>query len=311
MMSPARRPGTAGRRTDAWLARGPGRLALRGWRDDRLAVLAYHGVDDADAFDRHLSWLQGNASVVSLEQLIDGMRGDRLPPRPVLLTFDDGHRSVLEQAQPRLAARGMPAVVFVVAGVVDSNDPFWWQEVESLSARGGSVGQWPGRRGRELVRTLKALPDADRRMALVELRASVTGVRATHPQLSADDLRTLEAAGIAVGNHTMTHPNLNRCDDDVLVSEIETAHHRLTDILGHPPIAFADPYGSHDRRADAVLDRLGYEIGFLFDHRRVHLPLADPLAVSRVRVDSDTALDRFVSIVTGVHPAIHHWRGRP
>ena len=299
-----------GRRSDAWLARGPGRLALRGWRDDRLAVLAYHGVDDPEAFDRHLSWLDAHASVVSLKQVIGGLHGDRLPPRPVLVTFDYGHRSVLEQARPRLAARGMPAVVFVIAGATDTEDPFWWEEVEGLSAQGGSASRWPGLGGRDLVRTLKAIPDADRRVALGELRASAGGELPTRRQMTGGELRALEAAGIAVGNHTMTHPNLNRCDDDVLVDEIADAHHRLTELLGHRPIAWAYPYGFHDRRADAVLTGLGYQVGFLFDHRRVRVPRADPLAVSRVRVNSYTGLDRFVSIVTGVHPAMHHWRGR-
>ena len=35
-----------------------------------------------------------------------------------------------------------------------------------------------------------------------------------------------------------------------------------------------------------------------------------PLRLSRVRVNSDTSLDRFAIILSGLHPALHHARGR-
>lgn len=42
--------------------------------------------------------------------------GEPLPPRPVVLTFDDACRCFLDHAWPELEARGFPATVFAVSG---------------------------------------------------------------------------------------------------------------------------------------------------------------------------------------------------
>jgi len=60
----------------------------------------------------------------------------------------------------------------------------------------------------------------------------------------------------------------------------------------------------------AAAKRAGYSIGFLFDHRAGPLDPPDAMAISRVRVNSDTNPDRFATIVSGLHPTIHHARGR-
>jgi peptidoglycan/xylan/chitin deacetylase (PgdA/CDA1 family) len=128
-------------------------------------------------------------------------------------------------------------------------------------------------------------------------------------QLEKDELGLLQDAGVEIGNHTWTHPCLDRCSDDVLRAEIRKAHLALTDVLGRPPRAFAYPNGNWDLRAERELERLGYGAAFLFDHRLARLP-ADPLRLSRLRVSSDTSLDRLATIISGLHPALHRARGR-
>ena len=41
-----------------------------------------------------------------------------LPPKPILITFDDGYRSNLDFALPALAEAGYTATVFVVSGLI-------------------------------------------------------------------------------------------------------------------------------------------------------------------------------------------------
>jgi peptidoglycan/xylan/chitin deacetylase (PgdA/CDA1 family) len=129
------------------------------------------------------------------------------------------------------------------------------------------------------------------------------------PQLRSEDVRDLESAGVAIGNHTLTHPCLPRCTDDVLRQEIVQAHEKLTALLTTAPEAFAYPNGDWDPRAEACLAGLGYRSGFVFDHRISRLPLRNPLRVSRVRVNSSTSLDRFELILSGLHPVLHRLRG--
>jgi peptidoglycan/xylan/chitin deacetylase (PgdA/CDA1 family) len=281
------------------------------WRASRrLAVLAYHGVDDGERFASHLEHIKRVASPVSLEQVLASFEGGApLPRRAVLVTFDDGHRSVLETAVPLLEARGMPAVAFVVAGLLDSERPFWWSEVIDLARAGGVATGLTGLRPEDVVRALKRVPDARRRAAIEELRASSSSAAVPVRQLTSSDLRTLEDAGVAVGNHTWSHPCLSLCDDDVRRDEIERAHSVLAAALGHAPAAFAYPDGDRDPRAAPVLRELGYRAAFLFDHRLSPLRPSDPLAISRLRVNSSTTLDRFRTIGSGLHPTVHRVRG--
>jgi peptidoglycan/xylan/chitin deacetylase (PgdA/CDA1 family) len=92
--------------------------------------------------------------------------------------------------------------------------------------------------------------------------------------------------------------------------EIGEAHAVLSSALGHEPTAFAYPNGDHDPRVRGAVQRTGYRLGFLFDHRVSAWPPEDSLRISRLRVDSTATLDRFRLIVSGLHPFLHHALGR-
>jgi peptidoglycan/xylan/chitin deacetylase (PgdA/CDA1 family) len=266
-----------------------------------VPIVAYHGIDDADMFTRQLDHLVRHHRPVSEGDVLAAVGGGRrLPEGAVLVTFDDGQRTVFDIALPLLRERGIPAVAYVVAGLLDTDTPYWWQEVEHLA-----VGN-----GRDVVRRLKRVPDAERLQAIEQLRRDAVSAVPPTPQLRRDELAVLESAGIAVGNHSLTHPLLPHCDDATIAREVADAHALLTDALGHPPRSFAYPNGDCDDRSAAAVAAAGYELAFLFDHQLAAFPPADALRVSRVRVDSTTSIDRFRIILSGLHPALHRARGR-
>jgi peptidoglycan/xylan/chitin deacetylase (PgdA/CDA1 family) len=295
---------------DAALRRSPVQPVFDRAAARRLAVLAYHGIEDPERFGQHLDRIRRTARAVTLIEALEAIGSRRpLPRRAVLITFDDGHRSVFDVAMPMLRERGLPAVAFVVAGLIGSDDPFWWSEVIDLARRGGTVAGLPARSPEDLVRALKRVPDERRLAAIRELRATSNGPAPRMPQLTVEELRTLESVGIAIGNHTWSHPCLPRCGSDVRRTEIEASHHALMEMIGHHPEVFAYPYGDHDEAAAAILRELGYRAAFLFDHR-LSLPRpSDPFAVSRLRMNSTTPLDRFRTISSGLHPTLHRIRG--
>lgn len=282
------------------------------WRTARkLTVLAYHTVEVPEQFERHLDFLLRSMHPVSLDEVLDAVAGRRrLPRRAVLITFDDGHRSVFEEARPLLRARGMPAAVFVVAGLLDTATPYWFGEARELVRRGGRVDGITATAPDAVVRAMKKMPDEVRLKALDALRATAASTVPAMPQLKQQELSMLEEAGIAVGNHTLTHPCLDQCTGAKIVEEVELAHEMLIDALGHPPRAFAYPNGDEDPRVVRAVAECGYEAAFLFDHRLSPVPPPNPLRISRARVDASTSLDRLAVIVSGLHPAVHHARGR-
>lgn len=274
-------------------------------------MLAYHDVADPERFAQQVEYLTSAMHPVSLDEVLAAQGGGQgLPRRAVLVTFDDGNRSVYEQALPVLREHGVPAALFVVAGLLDGKQPFWWVEAEELLRRGGQtpilgeVGPVAG------VAALKRLPDERRLAALEQLRRSAGETPLEMPQLTRSELRVLESGGVRIGNHTLTHPCLDRCTDEKVRFELSRAHEILAEALGRPPTAFAYPNGNWDPRAAATLEELGYAAAFLFDHRIGRYPPADALRISRVRVNSTTPLDRFRILISGLHPFLHHTIGR-
>jgi peptidoglycan/xylan/chitin deacetylase (PgdA/CDA1 family) len=155
---------------------------------DRPLLLAYHAVGTwshelaipEPIVRAQLSLLHRRGYVGLTAAEAERRRRDgTLPPRTVVVTFDDGFRSVL-RAQPILDEVGFPATVFAVTSFVDSGEPFrWpgleqseeslgWSELELLREAGWEVGSHTA--------THPLLPDLDEAAVereLVDSRATI------------------------------------------------------------------------------------------------------------------------------------------
>jgi glycosyltransferase involved in cell wall biosynthesis/peptidoglycan/xylan/chitin deacetylase (PgdA/CDA1 family) len=109
------------------------RAARRTLSTGHAVVLAFHAIADLSGapilreygvspsrFAEHLdSLVRAGYTIVDLDILLRALDGEaRLPRRAVLLTFDDGYADLLRDGRAVLAERGMPGVVFAVAGHV-------------------------------------------------------------------------------------------------------------------------------------------------------------------------------------------------
>lgn len=66
--------------------------------------------------------------------------------------------------------------------------------------------------------------------------------------LSAENVRELRAAGMAIGSHGLHHRDWRRVSDEELDAELSQSRRILEDILGAPVTRAAIPFGSYDRR---------------------------------------------------------------
>jgi peptidoglycan/xylan/chitin deacetylase (PgdA/CDA1 family) len=121
------------------------------------AIFTFHGVDESGSVlsvsPGELRGLvravraAGHAIVPLAELVAEPARPDR-----VALTFDDGFRSVHDEALPLLREEGAPAALFLTTGFVGRDNgwpsqPAWapriplvgWQEVEALAAAGWAI----------------------------------------------------------------------------------------------------------------------------------------------------------------------------
>jgi peptidoglycan/xylan/chitin deacetylase (PgdA/CDA1 family) len=70
-----------------------------------------------------------------------------------------------------------------------------------------------------------------------------------------DELGRLAEAGVTIGAHTCTHPDLSALDAARAEQEIVSARDRLAQRLGVPVVTFAYPYGAVGAAARAVVAR--------------------------------------------------------
>ena len=83
--------------------------------------------------------------------------------------------------------------------------------------------------------------------------------------LSRSDLRTLEAAGMAVGTHGFNHIDWRHASEDDLTRELCTARAQLADTLGRPVDEIAVPYGAYNARVLKCLRQHNYRAVFTSD----------------------------------------------
>jgi peptidoglycan/xylan/chitin deacetylase (PgdA/CDA1 family) len=148
-----------------------------------LPILMYHRIGPLNAslpaitraltvtpqgFDAQMHWLvtHGFHAVTQLQAFDALERGDQLPPRPVMITFDDGYRDVLWNAAPVLKHLGLPATAYVITGRVSGPDPSFltWPELRKLEADGITVGSHTVHH--------RGIPSLSTRGALAELKQS-------------------------------------------------------------------------------------------------------------------------------------------
>ncbi|WP_432821293.1 polysaccharide deacetylase family protein [Trichloromonas sp.] len=114
--------------------------------------------------------------------------------------------------------------------------------------------------------------------------------------LSWDELRSLSAQGIEIGNHTASHPyllNRNREETDAAWFErirldIERASQALRRELGQEPRLFAYPYGEYTPEVVALISELGFA-GATVQHSGVVSAMSNRFALPRFPMGGDYA----------------------
>ena len=191
-----------------------------------LLVLCYHAISDSwpatlavtpDQLEGQLALLVGRGyrGTTFTDAVTRPMLGRRL-----VVTFDDGYRSVIERAFPILDRLGLPGTVFVPTGLIGAEGPMAWPGID----------QWIGGPHEE----------------------ELSG-------MSWAELRDLTGAGWEIGSHTRTHPWLNALDRPPLEAELRDSRRECEERLEVPCRSMAYPYGEVGSMVVERARAAGYE----------------------------------------------------
>jgi peptidoglycan/xylan/chitin deacetylase (PgdA/CDA1 family) len=270
-----------------------------------VAVLCYHDVRASGdstrfsdlhvtkaTFERHCRLIADACNPISLGDFRDArLSGRALPPRAVIVTFDDGYRGVLDHALPILERYGIPAAVFVSTAPVLDGQHFWF---DALSRREGEAA----------VVKARALPYQKWRTLVESIETAAVDAESHRPLTSAELERLAESPLIEIGAHTMTHPMLALAPAEDQQREVAGCMAALERVLERRVTAFAYPYGNPF--ADYTAETVN-----VVRHARFDLAFTTGAAFATVECDP-LQIPRFMMLDTVgdvelAHRLVHSW----
>jgi len=259
-----------------------------GGRRARLSILIYHRVlaheDPLNTWDVTAGVFEAQMRVVAehfvplpLSEAVHRLLIGALPPRAACVTFDDGYVDNVEVALPILQRHGVSATFFVATGYLDGG--WMWNDkvIEALRSMPGpaldlrawglpifEIGSDQTRRLaiQRILPALKYLPGPQRDARAEHLAATARVPAARGPMMDGVHVRTLRAAGMEIGAHSVTHPILARVTAAQARHEIAESGQRLAEILREPVRLFAYPNGKPGADYGPEHVRMAREAGY-------------------------------------------------
>lgn len=261
----------------------------------RLLILMYHRVlpaNDADAqfeqpgmmtrpesFAMHLRELRRHFEFVHLDDWIARSGSSALPKLACAITFDDGWRDNYQYAWPVLREMRVPATIYLVSDLIDSDSTYWPTQLARTLLR-NSLDAVLERAAPELRSVLVAHADALRSPDVSRRREAVDHViheckrlQDAWLQVAVADLDPRSAGQrdivsrqeiaemgqedlVRFGSHTRRHQRLGSVNDpDLLDDEIAGSKRILETITGKPVRTFCFPNGEQSALARATIER--------------------------------------------------------
>jgi len=331
---------------------------VRGLRPSAVSVLCYHGfVADEHRtqgrygylfrnslsvrrLDQHLTFLRRTQTLLSPDDFLEIVEGDA-PARGVLVTIDDGCRSVFDLALPVLHAHGVHAILLApTAGVTRASAGlpwFQWHErmatllLTDVAPHGRS---WPTLREflpglsreprpytmpllAELEQVAWSLSAQARERLLDQLHSAVgrdpdpeelryrVGDGTVLDLMTWDQLRAARRMGMEVGSHTVSHARLSLLSERELEYEVVESGAEIRSQLDAPCRFFSTPYDQvteHHPEQERVLAHAGYRAAFL--QGRQPAALGNPLHVGRIGIPPACSVARLDFYLSDVRRAV-------
>jgi peptidoglycan/xylan/chitin deacetylase (PgdA/CDA1 family) len=121
------------------------------WADNSISVpiLTYHNFDPSipgsmtistDKFEKQLKWIKDNGyTVIPLKDLVDYLEGKRnsLPKNSIVITADDGKKSVYNYMLPIVRKYNIPVTLFIYPSAIsNASYALTWEQLQELQKTG-------------------------------------------------------------------------------------------------------------------------------------------------------------------------------
>ncbi len=258
----------------------------------RVTILLFHDISKETAA-RTFACLAARYHLLDLQTFIGKCRvkDRRLPPKSLIVTFDDGHIRNYDLL-PLLRAKSIPVTIFLCAGIIDTKRHFWFRHTA------------PKYRSSQL----RGVPDTQRRRLLQDMGFT----RETeHDRPQALTRRQIEEMKpwVDFQSHTLFHPCLPRCSFAEARDEICGSGERLRHEYGLAVNAISYPHGDYSDRDIELCRQAGYDCGVTVDYG-FNTVKTDLLRLRRLPVNDTEDMNELIVKASGVWEFLKRALGR-
>lgn len=131
-----------------------------------------------------------------------------------------------------------------------------------------------------------------------------TNSRQNRPFLDWEEVRAMASAGITIGSHTRSHPNLVTLPPESVQAELERSKRTIEHHLGQPVTTFCYPYGKFNRLVRALVQEAGYLSACSY-RPGANIQGVDPFILRRTEISPQDSLFDFHKKLHGAYDPLH------
>lgn len=268
-------------------------------------------------FAEHLSYLQKNANVISLDTAVTAVKENaELPRNSVVITIDDGYRDAYEVAFPLLQDFKMNATLYVITNFLNRKIWLWTDlmryliretkrssfEVEGVLIAGDvDTDEQMISLADGVNRKLKAVAN-ERKWELLQFFFDEAGLEISdqptrdYDAISWSEAIEMDQNGVAVECHTVNHPILTNISTNELEKELSDSKKEIEQRLNKKCLHFCYPNGSFDDVVADAAKTAGFESAVTTNYGFV----SESTDLFRLkRIDGQPSIANFAQSVSG------------
>ena len=270
---------------------------------NRVAILLYHDVTP-EVLARHLAYLSRYFNIISLDTLVSAIYKQNfsdIPPKSVVLTFDDGHAGNFSLL-PIIKKHNIYPTIYVCTQIINTHRHFWFKLFG------------PSKTDKE---RLKRLPNAKR---LTRLKDSFNFEPRKGYQdrqaLNIDEMKEM-MEDVDFQPHTQFHSILPHCSEIECKQEILGSKVDLETLLDIECMHFSYPNGDYTEREIEIVKSGGFRSARTTDlgwnnintarYKLRAIPMSDNAGLIRFRAELTTIPQRLGQLANMMNPNINRY----
>lgn len=254
----------------------------------KVSIILFHDCDK-EVFRRSILYFKKHYNIISLNQYINGTFKEPNNKPYLIITFDDGSRKNHDLLDIIIDSE-IPVTIFLIYDLIINNEQFWWN-IDGLTDK--------------VLKEMKTFTNDKREKLTSKLMSKSIKHR---DALNLDQINKMKKF-IDFQSHTLSHPILNKCNDETSWKEINASKKKLETLLNKKIEYFAYPNGDYGDREIKFLEKARYKAALTVKHGFNNIKVENKFELKRILVGDGKDYLVTVTCATGIYSTLKNFFG--